>query len=224
MKQPFRFACLIALPLVSALVLTAIGRAADDAFQTIFDGQSPAGWMTNTGKPLPAANVQPDGLNPHNSGGYIVVYEKPVADFVLDFDYKLTPGCNSGVFVRTGDLKDPVMSGIEVAIDDTKGTSLHDPGAFYDLVAPKVNAQKPAGEWNHMTVTANGPRMSVTLNGKEVAQINLNQWTEPGTRPDGSKHKFTKVRMKDLNRPGYLGFQDHGSDCWFKNVKLKKQD
>jgi hypothetical protein len=27
-----------------------------------------------------------------------------------------------------------------------------------------------------------------------------------------------------MNRPGYLGFQDHGKDCWFKDVKLKDLD
>ena len=54
--------------------------------------------------------------------------------------------------------------------------------------------------------------------------IDLNEWPEPGKRPDGSKHKFAKVAIKDLNRPGYLGFQDHGKDCWFKNVKLKDLD
>ena len=180
---------------------------------------------TNKGKPLPAANVQADGLNPHGPGGYIVVHEKKHGDFVLDFDYKLSKGCNSGVFIRVGDLKDPVMTGIEIALDDTTGHGMHDPGAIYDLVAPAVNAQKPAGEWNHMTITAKGPKIDVVLNGKEVSTIDLDEWTEPGKRPDGSKHKFAKVAIgKDLPRTGYLGFQDHGSDCWFKNVKLKDLD
>jgi hypothetical protein len=205
------------------LALAAVG-AADEAFQTIFDGQSGKGWMTNTSQPLPKANVQPDGLNPHNSGGYIVVYEKPVKDFVLEFDYKISKGCNSGVFIRVGDLKDPVMTGLEIAIDDTTGTGLHDPGAFYDLVAPRVNAQKPAGQWNHMTITAQGPKVRVTLNGEEVSQIDLDQFTEPGQRPDGSRHKFSNVRIKDLNQKGYFGFQDHGQDCWFKSIKLKVMD
>jgi hypothetical protein len=212
------------MPIVCALFAIALGGAiagSADSFQTLFDGQSPKGWMTNRGEPLPVANVQPDGINPHKSGGYVVVYEKPFGDFVFDFDYKITPGCNSGVFVRVGDLKDPVMTGLEIAIDDTTGTGMHDPGAFYDLVAPRTNAQKHAGEWNHMTITATGPKISVRLNDQDVSQINLDEWTEPGKRPDGSSHKFRSVRIKDLNRPGYLGFQDHGSDCWFKNVKLK---
>jgi hypothetical protein len=196
-------------------------RGADPELTTIFDGSSSAGWITNTGKPVPKQNVQADGLNPHGSGGYIVVHEKPHGDFVLDFDYKLSKGCNSGVFLRVGDLKDTVMTGLEIALDDTTGTDMHDPGAFYDLVAPRVNAQKPAGEWNHMTITAKGPRIDIVLNGEKVSAIDLSQWPEAGLRPDGTKHKFTKVAFKDLNRPGYLGFQDHGKDCWYKNVKLK---
>jgi hypothetical protein len=204
-----------------ALSLAAPSRAADEGFVTIFDGSGTGGWITSKGAPLPAANVQPDGLNPHNSGGYLTVHEKPHGDFILDLDYKLSKGCNSGVFIRVGDLKDPVMTGLEIALDDSKGRGRHDPGAIYDLVAPRLNAQKPAGEWNHMTVMAKGPRVEVVLNGENVTTINLDEWTEPGKRPDGSSHKFSNVKIKDLARPGYLGFQDHGQDCWFRNVKIK---
>src|SRR4051794_25036584 len=199
--------------LIAVLTWSSV-RAADE-FKSLFDGKSPSGWVTNQGKPVPAANVQEDGLNPHKSGGYIVMYEKPFGDFVLDFDYKITKGCNSGVFIRVGDAKDPVMTGLEVAIDDTTGSGMHDPGAFYDLVAPRENAQKAPGEWNHMTITAKGPKIAVELNGKAVSAIDLSEFKEPGKRPDGSEHKFHEVAVKDFNRPGFLGFQDHGSDCWF---------
>jgi hypothetical protein len=202
-----------------ALAAGALGAA--DGFKTIFDGTSGDGWMTNKdSKPLSKANVQAEGLNPHGSGGYIVVHDQPHGDFVLDFDYKLSKGCNSGVFLRVGDLKNPVYSGLEIAIDDTKGTGLHDSGAVYDLVAPRVNAQKPLGEWNHMTITAKGANIEVALNGETVTKIDLDKFDQPGKRPDGSTHKF-KVAIKDLPRSGYLGFQDHGQDCWYKNVKVK---
>ncbi len=197
---------------------------ADKEFRTIFDGTSGAGWILCDNKPLPKDNVQPDGLNPHGTGSYLVVYETKLSDFVLDFDYKLTKGCNSGVFIRTSDLSNPVYTGIEVAIDDTTGTGLHDPGAFYDLVAPKENAQKPVGEWNHMTITAKGPKIAIVLNDAHVSEIDLDQWNEPGKRPDGSSHKFEKVAIGKLPRTGYLGFQDHGQDCWFKNIKIKDPD
>ena len=206
---------------IGLFLIAALGAAADD-FITIFDGTSGDGWITNEPrKPLAKANVQEDGLNPHGSGGYIVVHDKPHGDFVLDFDYKISKGCNSGVFLRVGDLKDPVMTGLEIAIDDTTGTGMHDTGAFYDLVAPKVNAQKSAGEWNHMTITANGPKIAIRVNGQDVSSIDLDAFDQPGKRPDGSNHKFGNVTIKDLPRNGYLGFQDHGQDCWYKNVKIK---
>lgn len=211
---------------LSLAVLLALATAATaDEAKTIYGGPADLPhWKTNTGKAVPEANAQEDGLNPHSSGGYIVIYEQPVKDFVLEFDYKLSKGCNSGVFVRVGDAKDPVMTGLEIALDDTKGTGLHDTGALYDLVPTKVNAQKPAGEWNHMKVTARGSKVSVSVNGQEVAAIDHDQFPDPGKRPDGSSHKFNGVAIKNLNQKGHLGFQDHGQDCWFKNVKLEILD
>ena len=98
---------------------------------------------------------------------------------------------------------------------------MHEPGAFYDLVAPKENTQKAAGEWNHMTITAKGPKISVVLNEKEVSTIDLDQWKSRASDLTGTSHKFDDVAIGKLPRSGYLGFQDHGSDCWFKNVKIK---
>jgi Domain of Unknown Function (DUF1080) len=207
--------------LTVGMLAVMMAAAAPQEFRVIFDGTSGTGWILCDEKPLPKANVQADGLNPHDTGSYLVVHDAKVGDFVLDFDYKLSKGCNSGVFLRTSDLKNPVNTGIEVALDDTTGNGLHDSGALYDLVAPSENAQKPAGEWNHMTITASGPKIAIVLNGKEVSKINLDDWNEPGKRPDGSSHKFDGVAVGKLPRIGYFGFQDHGSDCWFKNVKIK---
>lgn len=207
---------------VAAASLMAAGPARDDGAKTIFDGSGRDGWINNkTLEPIPTSAVQEDGLNPHGTGAYVVLYEEKARDFVLDFDYKLSPGCNSGVFLRVGDPKDPVMTGLEVALDDTTGTGTHDSGAIYDLVEPETNAQKPAGEWNHMTITAEGPVVTVELNGTQVSRIDQSEFTEAGKRPDGSDHKFRRVVVADLEQEGYFGFQDHGQDCWYRNVTLR---
>src|SRR4051812_38548252 len=87
---------------------TATPSPADEpGFKTLFNGTGGSGWILCDQRPLPRANVQADGLNPHGTGSYLVVHERKLGDFVLDFDYKLTKGCNSGVFIRTGDLKNP---------------------------------------------------------------------------------------------------------------------
>jgi hypothetical protein len=193
-------------------------------WQLLFDGRTTKGWMTVNKETLPARYVQNSCLNPHPSD-YMLVYEKPLENYVLSLDFKITTHCNSGIFVRTMPLnkvngKDIGYNGIEVAIDDTKGAGYVDTGAFYDLVKPKKNAMKPVGEWNHIVITSDRNKMSVVLNGEAVSQIDLDEFREPNKRPDGTPHKFD-VAYKDHPRKGYIGLQDHGSDCWFRNIKLK---
>jgi hypothetical protein len=194
-------------------------------WQLLFDGRTTKGWMTITGKQLPERHVQNGSLNPHPCD-YMLVYEQPLGNYVLSLDFKISPHCNSGIFVRTMPLtrregNDVGYNGIEIAIDDTKSAGYVDTGAFYDLVKPKKNAMKPVGEWNHIVITSDRNRMSVVLNGEPVSQIDLDEWREPNKRPDGSPHKFD-VAYKDHPRKGYIGLQDHGSDCWFRNIKLKR--
>ena len=116
--------------------------------------------------------------------------------------------------------KDVGFNGIEIAIDDTPGAGYHDTVAIYDLVKPAKNAMKPVGEWNHIEITVNRSRIEIVLNGERVTVADLSQFTEPNKRPDGSTHKFD-VAYKDHPQRGYIGLQDHGSPCWFKNIKLK---
>ncbi len=188
--------------------------------RTIFDGATADGWMLTNRRPLDARHVRPDGLNPHGTGSYLVVYHEKLGDFVLDFDYKLSKGGNSGVFLRVGDLNDPVNTGIEVELADSTGMDDRDPGSFRGLVEASRNAHKP-GEWNHMTITADGPRLSVALNGDVVTTMNVEAWTLPGKRPDDTFHKLKKVVVANLPRTGYLGFQDLKGDCWFRKIVLK---
>jgi hypothetical protein len=50
--------------------------------------------------------------------------------------------------------------------------------------------------------------------------MDVDQWTKPNLRPDGTQHKFD-IAYKDHPRSGYIGLQDHGAPCWFKNIKIK---
>jgi hypothetical protein len=189
-----------------------------DGWILLFDGKSPEGW-TN----LPAANIQDGCINPNKSGNYVTFAKDKYADFIIACDFKLTKDCNSGIFIRTGNAKDPVQTGIEIQVYDSKSEkpSKHDCGAIYDLVAPTKNTLKPLGEWNHIEITCDKNKISVALNGEAVSSIDLDQYTKAGEGPDGAKNKFTKA-LKDFPREGLLGFQDHGQPCWFRNVKLKK--
>jgi hypothetical protein len=189
----------------------------------LFDGKSARGWMSPQGKPTDQKHVQHGSLNPHPCD-YMLVHERTWEDFRLELDFKISSKCNSGIFFRTFPLtpregKDVGFNGLEVAIDDTQSAGYHDSGAIYDLVQPSRNAMLPAGQWNHLTLICDRNLITVELNRDQVTRMDLDQWPEKFKRPDGSVHKFD-VAYKSHPRVGYLGLQDHGSDCWFKNIKL----
>jgi hypothetical protein len=221
------------LPLLAMLLLAPFASAADneltdkekaDGWILLFDGKTLDGWMTSSETPSKTP-VEESCINPHKCGGYMMVHKETWGDFTLSCDFKISKGCNSGIFIRTSTLKprpgkDVGYNGIEVAIDDTKGAGFHDTGALYDLVKPTKEMRKPTGEWNHIVITCNKNLIEVELNGEKVTQMDLDEWTKPNLRPDGSAHKFD-IAYKDHPRKGYLGLQDHGANCWYKNIKLK---
>jgi hypothetical protein len=191
----------------------------------LFDGESLKGWTTSSQKPS-LRPVEDHALNPHRCGGYMMIHEKTWEDFILSLDFKISPACNSGVFLRTFPLtprpgKDVGFNGLEVAIDAAPGTGFHHTGAIYDLVAPTAGAMKPVGEWNHMEITCDKNLIQVKLNGKTVSTMNLDEWTTPNRRPDGSTHKFDEA-YRSHPRRGYIGLQDHGANCWYKNIKIRE--
>jgi hypothetical protein len=158
----------------------------------------------------------------HNDN-YLYTREQ-YGDFVLDLDFKVEPGTNSGVYLRTSDMKDPVQTGIEIQVGTlASGRPLArgSVGGIYDLVAPRVNAVI-TGEWNHYTISCKGPNITVLLNGQQVSEIDLDRWTEARKNPDGTPNKFTRA-MKDFARVGYVGLQDHGTPVWYRNIRIRKQ-
>lgn len=196
-----------------------------DGWVLLFDGKSTEGWMSIKEEPLPASHVQDGSLNPHPCN-YMLVHAKPWGDFVLTLEFKLSPKCNSGVFFRTWPLQpkpglDVGFNGMEIAIDETESAGFHDTGAVYDLVPASENAMKPAGEWNTLKLICNDNLVAVEINGTRTARMDLDEWTEPGRRADGTAHKFQQIAYKDHPREGYIGLQDHGSNCWYRNIKLK---
>jgi len=194
-----------------------------DGFETLFNGKDLTGWQ-------PATNwVVEDGVialknrtdrQEHNDN-YLWT-PKMYGDFVLELEFKVTQGTNSGVYLRTSNMKDPVFTGIEVQVGNSapgRPLARGSVGGLYDLVAPTSHAVKP-DEWNRYTITCDGPKISVVLNGTLVSEANLDQWTEARKNPDGSANKFDRA-LKDFARAGYIGLQDHGSPVWYRNIRIK---
>jgi hypothetical protein len=218
---------------VLALVLgVAPLRAADNTltaaeqqqgYVLLFDGKDLSGWMSKSNKPLPSTIIQEGSLNPHAPGMSMLYTKQRYGNYVLSCDFKVSPRCNSGIFVRVGDVKDEVQTGLEIQVLDSAGRAnpgKNGGGSLYDILPPSKNAMKPAGEWNNIVITADKNIIKVVLNGEEVINADLDKYTEPGKNLDGAKNKYNKA-IKDFPREGHIGFQDHGQDVWFKNIKIK---
>lgn len=145
-------------------------------------------------------------------------------DFVLELDFKVPEGGNSGVFIRTGSIENWLNTAIEVQIHaTTDGTKHGQCGAIYDCLSPSKDATKKPGEWNHYVITCLENRIYVNLNGEDIIDMNLDEWTEAGKNPQGTRNKFSTA-YKDMPREGHLGLQYHGNPVWFRNLKIKSFD
>ena len=187
--------------------------AADAAgFVPLFNGKDLTWWKT-TGNWL----VETDGsvsLHPREGekgwqryDAYIAT-EKPYADFVLDLEFKFNAKGNSGVFMRVGDMKEPVKTGFEVQILDTYGLEKpghHDCGGIVHGTGPSKNMVKPAGEWNRYTITVKGRSVKVVFNGEQVIDTVLED-----------------IKMADRPNTGLIAFQDEALSVWYRNVRIKE--
>jgi sugar phosphate isomerase/epimerase len=154
-------------------------------------------------------------------GGRDIWTKGRYGDFILDLDFKCAEKTNSGIFIRCDDIKQWLHTSIEVQVLQGTGSGKHDCGSIYDCLAPAKQMIKKAGEWNHYTIITKGSRIYVVLNGEQVIDMDLDQWTEAHKNPDGSRNKFN-IAYKDMARDGFIGFQDHGNPVWYKNIRIKK--
>jgi hypothetical protein len=222
--------CFTLCTLAPLALLTSAGRAADneltaqekeEGYVLLFNGKDLTGWHRNS-PGYGGWHVADGALCLGTTRGGMVYADGQYDNFVLKIDFKMSKGCNSGVFIRVGDPRNEVQTGLEIQVLDDHGRppTRNSCGSLYDLVAPTKNVVKPADEWNTFVITANKNLITVELNGEKVTHINLDEWDKPGLRPDGSKHKY-KLAVKDFPRTGLIGFQDHGRPVSYKNIKLK---
>jgi len=165
-------------------------------------------------------SVEDNTLILKNKGGGYLWSQECYSNFILDLEVK-TKG-NSGIFFRTDKPKDPVQTGMELQILP-KGAPGQNKNfaAFYDLQAPSKEVSAGFDKWHHVTLTCKDNILSVTVDGEKVNEMDVNKWTEAKKNPDGSKNKY-KRPIKDYVRDGYIGFQDHGAEVHYRNIKIKR--
>ena len=145
-------------------------------------------------------------------------------DFILDLEFKVAKEANSGVFLRSGDIKN-VLAALEIQVHDSAdGSKYGMVGAIYDAMPTSKSMARPVGEWNRFTITCKGPQVTVIFNGETVIDANLDNWPEVKKNPDGTPNKFP-VALKDFARKGPIGLQGlHGkaqAPVTYRNLKIK---
>ena len=224
--------CSVVAVLIAMLTLGSLAVADDkhptidlnDGWKELLCGSDLAGWKA-AGK----WTVE-DGVLTRAGGGNIWTTDV-YGDFVLDLEFKISEGGNSGVAVRVS--PDPDVSkkmgkswyrdgALEVQILDSHGKkpTMHNCGSIYDMIAPTKNMEKPAGQWNRYTVTAKGSKVAVVFNGEQIIDLDLDDWPTAHKNPDGSRNKYNEP-MKDFPRSGHILLQDHGNPVWFRNIYIK---
>jgi hypothetical protein len=144
-------------------------------------------------------------------GMYLWLNGPDCGDFSAEFDYQFQKNGNSGFYFHVGDRKEPVKTGIEVQLyesgskpKDAKLTD-HDAGGVIPGIAPRKNTAQPAGEWNAMKIDVKGERLTVTLNGEVVNEVDLSKGALAG-RP----------------KTGTIGFQDHALPVKIRNFRITR--
>jgi hypothetical protein len=151
-------------------------------------------------------------------------------NFVLDLEFNMESGANSGVVVYCTDKKDWIPHSVEIQIaDDSHEKWASSPGSwqcaaiFGHLGASEKVAKKP-GEWNRMTIACKGQMIYVVLNGRPVTTMDMSKWTSAKKNPDGTDiPSWLSTPFSELATKGFIGLQGKhaGAKTFYRNVKIK---
>ncbi|KLT65709.1 DUF1080 domain-containing protein [Pedobacter sp. BMA] len=210
-----------------------------NGYKLLFDGKSNAGWKGAYKPAFPekgwkiasgVISVEPSGGAESTNGGDIVTKEEFSA-FDLSFEFKLTPGANSGVkyFVTLSENNTGSAIGLEYQVlDDVlhPDAKLGRDGnrtlaSLYDLITSKKEARylRPIGSWNNgRVVVYPDNRVEHYLNGVKVLEY---------VRGSEEFRKLVAIsKYKDWKNfgeapKGHILLQDHGNKVDFRTIKIK---
>ncbi len=201
------------------------------SWKLLFNGKTMEGWRTYQNKAADSWSVN-DGVlyckgsetNKSDKRSDLIT-EDQFENFDLDIDWKISSQGNSGImYMVTEEFPAAYLSGPEYQLIDDNNfpEKLEDwqkTGANYAMDPAPEAVTKQVGEWNHTEIIVNKGHVQHWLNGKKIVEYDL--WT------DEWKKKKMAGKWKDapgygLSKKGHIALQDHGSEAWFKNIKIKE--
>ncbi len=209
--------------------LTRVERSGE--YHLLFDGTTTKGWRTYQNKPSESWRAvdgtlycKGDTTNKSDRRADLIT-ESQFENFDLTIDWKISPQGNSGIiYLVTEDYPAAYLSGPEYQIIDDKNfpqklENWQMTGANYAM-DPALSANpNPVGEWNTTRIVKNNNHVEHWLNGQRIVEYELgsNEW-----KKKKGEGKWKDAAGYGLSKKGHIALQDHGSEAWFKNIKIKE--
>ena len=213
-----------------------------DGWKLLFDGKSFDGWrgigidgvpeghwkIVNGSIQKIASGDVPTKADGQPVKGGDLISKKTFQNFELKFEWKISKGSNSGVKYNV-DEKISIENGwtgalgyeYQVLDDDKHSDNLnptHRSGSLYDMIEAKGKTVKPVGEYNSARIVFNGNIIEHWLNGNKVVEANTDA---PEFAELFQKSKYHKHPNFTIHKDAHIVLQDHGNDCWYRNIKIK---
>ena len=183
----------------------------DDAKEwiSLFDGSNTSHWQQ-----LGAFRVKDGELVA--TEGELAKSRDEYGDFELEFDWRVSPGGNGGVYYReraTG-LSSRQWKGIEYQLLDNAGhPNGNNPrtsaGSLYSLFAPEVDATRSPGEFNTSRIICRREYVEHWMNDKKLLEYNLDE--EP----------FRSQKLIIGRRKGYIYLQADIGEIAFRKIRIR---
>jgi len=223
-------------PASAANTLTPAEKAA--GWKLLFDGKTWNGWRGFRRDKVPGEGwAIEEGTIKHlagkgeqsQQGGDLITVGK-YDNFELQLEWRVSPGANSGIkYLIDEDMVKSGYSGLgfEMQIlDDERHPDAkagkngnRTASALYDLIAPTNKKLNPVGEWNQIRLIIQGNHVEHWLNGAKVVEFELGS---PQLKALIAESKYKNIARFGEVRKGHILLQDHGSEVWFRNIKIRE--
>ena len=211
-------------------------------WKLLFDGTTSTGWRGYNKTEFPKGWEVVDGtLHCIGTGtgeagaenGGDILYDQKFKNFDLKVEWKISKGGNSGIFFLGQEVPEwPIWkTAPEMQVLDNENhpdaqlgkDGNRQAGSLYDLIPAKPQNAKPIGEWNTAEIICFKGTVVYKQNGEKVAEFHL--WTDDWKKlVADSKFPELNPNWADVAKEGFIAFQDHGDDVWYRNVKIKVTD